>query len=395
MLSVAKIVNKFMIKKELKENEIEGECMYRKTWMEIDLDAIEENVRTIHKICKKRFIAVVKADAYGAGDLEVGNACVRAGASMLAVSSLDEAICLREKGYQGELFVLGATCVEDVDALIAYKVATAGYSMEWVDAVCKKGCAGLKVHLKVDTGMNRIGFHDLEEMKLALHRLVDAGCLVEGIFTHFCCASNSMEMTNKQYARFEEAVKYLEYPFDWIHCDNSDATIFFKDPISNACRTGISLYGISNYKDDLLEPLSMYTRITMVKKVNKGDVIGYGATYTAMDEEWIATLPIGYADGLNRKNQGRFVYIDGMLCPIVGNVCMDQCMVKLPKYVEVGTKVEIFGKHISINDMAKELDTIPYEIMCLITPRVTRVYVQGGNRYEHNMRLEHAKNKAC
>lgn len=362
--------------------------MYRKTWMEIDLDAIETNVREIKEICGKRFIAVVKADAYGTGDLEVANACLNAGADMLAVSSVDEALMLRNKGYQGDLFILGASTPEECNVLIKHNIATAAYSMEWVKRVVKSECSGLHVHLKVDTGMNRIGFKDLNELKEALQLLLDAHVVVDGIFTHFCCTDSSQEMTNKQYARFKEAVEFLDYPFDWIHCDNSDATIFFKDPISNACRTGISLYGPSAYKKDLKYPIAMYTEISMIKEVEKGEVIGYGATYTTPKKQWIATMPIGYADGFIRRNQGRNVYINGKLCKIVGRVCMDQCMVLLDEYVPVGTRVEIFGEHISLDEMAEELGTITYEIICLVTPRVTRVYTRNGKVVkEFNMRL--------
>jgi len=245
------------------------------------------------------------------------------------------------------------------------------------------------VHLAVDTGMNRIGFKDNASLREAFDSLKNAGCVMEGIFTHFCCSDNPDHlMTNQQFEKFAAAVKSLDYPFEWIHCDNSDATIFFKDDLSNACRVGITLYGISPYKKDLKKAISLHTCVSMTKHVSKGETIGYGATYTADSDQIIATLPIGYADGFIRANQGRKVYVDGQMAEIVGRICMDQCMVKLEHDVAPGTEVEIFGDHIDLEDMASELNTISYEIICLISGRVTRKYIWHGEEYgEDNPRL--------
>jgi len=362
--------------------------MYRKTWMEVNLDSIIENVRKIKNICGKKFIAVLKADAYGCGDMHVADAVLEAGADMLAVSSLDEALILRNEGYTGKILILGATDPKDVNILVKEGISTAAYSMNWVESVIQNDCEGLQVHLKVDTGMNRIGFKDNETLKEAFNLLKEHGCVMEGIFTHFCCADTDRDLTDLQYERFSSAVKSLDYDFEWIHCDNSDATIFFKDPLSNACRVGISLYGVCTYEKTLKYPISLYSEIFMTKTIQKGETVGYGATYTAEEEQWIGTMPIGYADGFIRMNQGRNVYVDGELCPIVGRVCMDQSMIRLNHDVPVGTKVEIFGPHISLEDMANDLRTIPYEIICLISPRVTRTYIYHGKQLdEENTRL--------
>lgn len=367
--------------------------MYRSTWMEVNLDAIMENVRTIKKICGKKFIAVLKADAYGCGDIQVANAVLEAGADMIAVSSLDEAMMLRNEGYSGELLILGSTDPADCSVMIENNISATAYSMQWVEEVTKHDCEGFKVHLKVDTGMNRIGFHEISELQQAKRLLLDSKCAMEGIFTHFACAENSREMTDRQYMKFADAVKALDYPFKWIHCDNSAATIFFKDPLSNACRVGISLYGISDVPCTSLKPaLALYTKIFMTKTVPAGESIGYGATYTAHSDEMIATVPIGYADGFIRANQGRKLWADGVYAEVVGRVCMDQCMLKLPEYRPEGTTVEIFGPHISIEDMARELDTITYEIICLISGRVTRRYIRNGKPAgEENERLKRSE----
>ncbi|NCB33657.1 MAG: alanine racemase, partial [Erysipelotrichia bacterium] len=257
-----------------------------------------------------------------------------------------------------------------------------------VEEVTKHHCEGLKVHLKVDTGMNRIGFRDNDELNQAKRLLIDNNCALEGIFTHFACAENSREMTDRQYMKFKDAVLALDYPFKWIHCDNSAATLFFKDPLSNACRVGISIYGISDVPCNLKPTLALYTKIIMAKTVKAGESIGYGATYTASSDEMIATVPIGYADGLVRANQGRKVWADGIYAEIVGRVCMDQCMLKMPEYRPEGTTVEIFGPHIPIENMAEELNTITYEIICLISGRVTRRYIRSGRAVgEENERM--------
>ena len=159
--------------------------MYRNTWMEVNLDAVADNVRKLKEICGKKIIAVLKADAYGCGDSHVARAVLEAGADMLAVSSLDEALMLRNEGYEGELLILGATDPEDVPVMIENSISVPAYCPEWADAVVQKNPAGLKVHMKVDTGMNRIGFKTPEDLQKAFNELKEAGCLIEGIFTHF------------------------------------------------------------------------------------------------------------------------------------------------------------------------------------------------------------------
>ena len=362
--------------------------MYRNTWMEVNLDAVAFNIKKLKEICGKRIIAVLKADAYGCGDSHVAKAALEAGADMLAVSSLDEALMLRNEGYSGGLLILGATDPADVSTMIENDISVPAYCREWTEAVLANHPEGLKVHMKIDTGMNRIGFKNLDEMKEEFDKLKEAGCIMEGIFTHFCCADFDEVFTNMQYDRFREAVELLDYPFEWIHCDNSDATVWFKDDLSNACRIGISIYGINTYTDELRHPVSMHTTVTMVKKIKPGEQIGYGATYTATKEEIIATLPIGYADGFIRANKGRKVWCDGMYCEVVGNICMDQTMIRLEHPVPLNTPVEVFGPHIHLEDMAADLHTIPYEIICLISGRVTRTYIwHNEEEFEENARL--------
>ena len=364
--------------------------MYRKTWMEIDLDALEYNIRMAKEISGKELIAVVKADGYGMGDLEVVNSALCCGASMMAVSSCDEALILRNKGYEGELLILGHTDPDELPMLAEKGVAVPAYSSSWVSGALQQNCSGLKVHMKVDTGMNRIGFHDSNELNQAIQALKQHGCEVEGIFTHFACADTDESMTARQLERFKTLCESTGHTFRWIHCDNSEATLTLRESFSNACRFGIGMYGITASNEvKLKSPVSMYSTLVYVKQLPAGETIGYGATYETTESEWIGTIPVGYADGLIRMNQGRHLYIDGEYVPIVGRVCMDQTMVRLPRQMKEGSVVELFGSHLPIETMAEELVTIPYEIFCLISERVTRIYTRSGVPVsERNMRME-------
>lgn len=168
-----------------------------------------------------------------------------------------------------------------------------------------------------------------------------------------------------------------DHSFQYIHCQNSAAMMYHNDEKSNIARIGIAMYGVDpagEESQELKQVMSLYTKVTMVKKVAKGERIGYGLTYTADQDEYIATVPIGYADGFIRANQGREVYINGHYYPIVGRICMDQMMIRVDETIKVHDLIEIFGEHLSLSRMAKELHTIPYEITCLVSERVERVY---------------------
>lgn len=362
--------------------------MLRKTWLEINLDNFKKNCQYLINHTHKQLIAVIKANGYGLGDKYLTRCAVEAGCSMLAVSSIEEALIVREETDK-EILILGYVDPKEVDYLKKYDLSCAVVSLDWVKELINEDCANVKVHLKVDTGMNRIGIKDKEELKEAYDLLISHNVKVEGIFTHYACSDDlSSDMTNKQFLKFKEAYEYLNVKLKYVHCDNSDAAITFQDDITNAIRCGIAMLGYATDDKELLPVCSLYTQITNVKKVNKGETIGYGATYLLDEDQIIATLPIGYADGFIRNNQGRKVYVDGLYAPLVGRICMDQCMIKLPYMMENRTKVELFGENISLKLMAKELDTIVYEILCNLSSRLTRVYILDGKEYlEVNDRL--------
>lgn len=352
--------------------------IYRDTWAQVDLDKFAHNIDVIKKHTGKEIFCVVKANAYGHGDIFIAKEAISLGCAYIAVSSLDEAIALRKQGVDSPILILGYVNPDDVHVVIKENITMTVVSLDWAERICsKKKIDGLKVHIKVDTGMNRLGIKKLEEIKEAMQMLLEKGVEIEGIYTHFHSADNlNKKSCDRQKNWFYHILDSLNFDFKWIHTANSDTSISYEVERCNAIRPGLALYGIKCVESplNLIPILSLYTRITCVKKVMPNETIGYGATYKAKKEEWIATLPIGYGDGFTRSNQGRFLCLDGHPCEIVGRVCMDQCMIRLNEERSAGEIVEIIGEHIGVEDMARELKTIPYEILCLFNDRIPRVF---------------------
>ncbi|MEH7418087.1 alanine racemase [Neobacillus drentensis] len=368
---------------------------YRDTWAEVDLDCITENVSSVKKHLPDQveIIAVVKANAYGHGDVQVAKAALLAGASFLAVAFMDEAVAIRHKGIKVPILVLGATRPEDVQVAAKYDISLTVFQKEWLQEAQKHLSVGERVslHIKVDTGMGRIGVRSRDELS-SLEQLILANeqFHFEGIFTHFATAD---ELDNsyfqKQLARFEDLLKVLTKRPKYIHSSNSAAAIRFPNAYFNAVRLGIAMYGLTpslqmeqEIPFPLKEAFSLKTRLVHVKQVQKGDKVSYGATYESKEDEWIGTIPIGYADGWIRRLQGQEVLVDGKRSPIVGRICMDQCMIRLPGKLPVGTTVTLIGRQggqfISVNEIAAKLETINYEVPCIITNRVPRLYKKNG-----------------
>lgn len=356
----------------------------RDTYAMINLDNLKYNVELVHEKVRKPLMAVIKANAYGHGYKEVASFLKDIDyIEMFAVATLPEAIELRELGIKKGILILGAipTSKEDIDLAIQYDIALTMVSVDYLkllNDIIEPGKT-LRVHIKLDTGMHRIGLMTKEELAILLRMIDPEKFNVEGIFTHFATADGDDEEYQKQYDKFYDMIG--NYRFKYIHCCNSAAMLYHHDDRSNIGRLGITMYGCSpaGYEDEpFKQVMSLYTKVSMIKTIQPGDKVGYGLTYTAKEKEVIATLPIGYADGLIRKNQGRKVYINGKYFEIVGRVCMDQMMVRVDESVKIGDRVEIFGDHISLESMAKDLDTISYEIMCLVSKRVPRIYVVNG-----------------
>ncbi|MEK3806433.1 alanine racemase [Bacillus sp. FSL H8-0547] len=374
-------------------------AFYRDTWAEIDLDAVMSNVRNMkaHIGEGKKLIAVVKANAYGHGDAEVAKAALEAGADMLAVAFLDEAIALRDAGFQTEILVMGASRPSDVQLAADMNIILTAPSFEWLEDAGRNIQTGtLAVHVKLDTGMGRLGIRTEEELHKVFSFSEGKQCLnIEGVFTHFATADElDTAYFDEQYKTFEVLAKAAAtYGNVMIHCGNSATGLRFPDKLVHAVRLGISMYGLSPSSEmkpllpfQLKEAFSLHSKLVHVKKINKGDKISYGATYTAEEDEWIGTIPIGYADGWVRRLRDSDVLVDGERVPIVGRICMDQCMIKLPSQKEIGTKITLIGSQndemIPVDEVAEKLGTINYEVTCTITSRVPRMFLRNKSIIE-------------
>jgi len=368
----------------------------RRTWVEIDLDALKHNYNTICSLTDSRVIPVVKADAYGHGAATVAIALQECGADIFAVSNVIEGIELREAGITGEILVLGYTDVDAFHLLTEHSITQCVYSLDYATALSNQALKygkNLKVHLKLDTGMGRIGFN-CRKADCDILEIVEAlsleGLDYTGVFAHFAVSDSidesDIEFSIGQYERFCKTVQRLEklgFNMGIKHCCNSGGTIRYSDMSLDAVRVGIILYGLSASQDvkceKVIPVMSMYSVVSMVKYVEEETSISYGRTYISTEKRKIATVSAGYADGVPRllSNKG-YVFINGKKAPVVGRVCMDQFCIDVTDIddVKMGDYVEIFGKNISADIVGSIAGTINYEIVCGITKRVPRVFIQ-------------------
>lgn len=365
---------------------------YRPTKALVQLSAIQENLKNLKQYLPEQtgVIAVVKADGYGHGEVEVARAAIEAGAMMVSVATPDEAVRLREGGILSPILVMGPSPVEfavqAVQLDICVTISDAQWLQEAVDGI-KQFERPMKVHVKIDSGMGRIGLRTEDEL-IEILDVVNASdhIQVEGVFTHFACADEeNAGPTNEQFHKFMALVSAFPKKPPIVHASNSAATLLYPEYALDAVRFGISLYGIapssfveSKLPFQLHRALTLETELAYVKCLEKGNRISYGGTYETTEGEWIGTIPIGYADGLKRGLRGQEVLIAGERMPIVGTICMDQCMVKLPRELPVGEKVTLIGvqgeEEITMEEWAIRLGTIPYEIAVTISKRVPRIY---------------------
>ncbi|WP_060205880.1 alanine racemase [Sporosarcina koreensis] len=365
---------------------------YRPTKARIDLHAIQENVRNLKQYLPRHtsIIAVVKADGYGHGEVEVAQAAIVAGARMVSVATPEEALHLRDGGIAADILVMGPSPVKFAEKAAELGIRVTVSDAEWLrqaDGIVKESNHPLNVHVKIDSGMGRIGLRDED----ALQEIVDViegtpNIRLEGAFTHFACADEEdPSKTEEQFNRFIDLVDKFPQKPPLVHASNSAATLLYPEYALDAVRFGISLYGIApspfvatNLPFGLKTAFTLETELAYVKKLEKGNAISYGGTYETEQDEWIGTLPVGYADGLKRGLRGQEVLIGGERMPIVGTICMDQCMVKLPRDIAVGEKVILIGRQgdeeITMEEWADRLGTIPYEIAVTIGKRVPRIY---------------------
>lgn len=372
-----------------------------RTWAEIDLDALAHNYHTLRAMAPQRckFLGLVKANAYGHGAPAIARKLQALGADMLAVACAAEGVELRQAGITMPILCLGITPLPLVQVLLDYELTQAVEDLETAKALsqaAEQAGKTITVHVKLDTGMSRIGFlwrEDGENEKLlddisALCAL--PGLKVEGMFTHFANADGSETYTMAQMTRYLDARMALEergHFFDIYHCGASAATLNYPCTHLDMIRPGIALYGY--YPDPSMEGLdgpglepvmTVKSRICAVRELPAGTSVSYGCTATLERDSRLAVVPIGYGDGYPRKLSNQMVMvINGVACPVVGRICMDMCMVDVTDLpdVQAGDIATVYGGKLA--EQASDLcGTIVYELLCVVAPRVPRIYMENG-----------------
>lgn len=389
------------------------DSFYRPTRVEISLDALRSNLGSFRRILpgNVEMMAVVKADAYGHGAVQISKEAIRCGVSYLAVAFLDEALELRRGGIEAPILVLGYTPVQGVPLALENNITLNVFSEEVLNAL-RLGASEdrpAKIHIKLDTGMGRIGLHEEGEAIAFIEKALSMPEVeVEGLFTHYACADEEdKSCTEAQYGRFAEIVEHFvqkDIAFRYLHAGNSAAAIDTPELTYNMVRLGIGMYGmypseeVNHEKIDLQPVMSLKTGVVMLKSLPKDSGISYGLIYRTSEEEQIATLPVGYADGFSRMLTGKAeALIRGRRVPVVGTICMDQCMIRVSDVPDADVEDEVVligvqGEHkITAEDLAKQLGTINYEIACMISHRVPRVYVSEGRIVNTVNLLQHHK----
>lgn len=376
----------------------------RNVWAEVDLSAIAHNVQVTRKVLKPgtKICAVVKADAYGHGAVPVATAALAAGVNYLAVSMTQEALELREAGIMAPILILGTMTEEHEKALVDYNITQTVYDLavaQELSAAALQENKVAKVHLAVDTGMNRIGCRPEEAADLAEAISKLPHVELEGMFSHFASVDEmDKSFAESQYRKFMEAdraIKDRGIQIPLVHIDNSAGITEMKHTECDMVRQGITLYGLWPSDDverclDLKPALSLKAEVVFVKDVPAGEKIGYGCTYETKAPMKVATIPLGYADGYSRALSNRgYITIRGYKAPVVGRICMDQFMVDVTNVpgVHKGDEAVIFGPGgVSLDQLAKWVGTIPYELMCLLSTRVPRkyTYTYTIKHYENN-----------
>ena len=362
--------------------------LHRPTKAVIDLSAIAFNIEQIaaHIPRSVQKWAVVKANAYGHGAVPVSQH-IQPLVDGFCVSNIDEALELREAGIAKSILILGVSSLEAVPLAIQQQITLTVASLAWLEELLSQqaNLTGLTVHIKIDSGMGRIGFRDSQEAQQAISHLQAAGAVVEGIFTHFATADErDASHFVAQLSRFKEILSGLAFLPPIVHASNSATTLWHSETIMNAVRLGDIIYGLNpsgrvlDLPYEVKPALSLESALVHVKEIQAGAHVGYGATYTSDSQQIIGTIPLGYADGWTRDMQGFDVLIDGQRCPIVGRVSMDQITVRLPQVYPLGTQVVLIGQSctelITATDVADKRGTINYEVVCLISDRVPREY---------------------
>lgn len=352
----------------------------RNTYAKINLDNIQSNVEKIINRYNdyKYYFGVVKANCYGHYDIKTVERIIQGGCNYLAVATLDEALYIRKYIKNIPILCLGPIPVQFIEKAKENDITITINSMNYMKELVNKDIDGIKAHIKINTGMNRIGMKDKQEVKNVIELAKEKNVKLEGIYSHIYEATNE-ELYNKQIEIFKDILEDVNAKdiFNVIHISASDALSLYEKPeFVNGCRLGIIMYGFTELKDlDLKSTFELYSEVIQINTLNKGETVGYNGIYTAKeDDEKIAVVSIGYDDGIIRKNTGRYVYINDEKYQIVGNICMDMLFVKIDDKVKLHDKVVMLKDIEHIKEVAKHLETIPYEVLCTVGQRVKRIY---------------------
>lgn len=366
---------------------------YRPTWAEIDLGAIRHNFNQVKNLIGSnvKILVAVKADAYGHGIVPVSQTLLESGADYLGVASIDEAMHLRQAGIKKPILIFTNALPKEIDTVVRYDITQTVCTTDTIkmlDESAKKQKKLARVHIKVDTGMGRLGVWHKEAVNFVKKILHLKNINIEGIYTHFPSADeDDATFTHKQIENFSRLIETLaknKIHILFRHAANSMAVIGFKKAHLNLVRPGLMIYGLYPRTDlniKLKPAMSFKTKIIYLKDTPPGRTISYGRTHITKTHTKIATIPVGYADGYNRLLSNRAqVLVKGTRCPVVGMICMDHSMVDVGriKNINVGDEVVLFGRQgkqkITVEELASLCGTIPYEIVCWVSKRVPRVY---------------------
>ncbi|MBN2678291.1 MAG: alanine racemase [Anaerolineaceae bacterium] len=362
------------------------------TWLEIDLEAIRNNIRLLRRITGTPIMAVVKANGYGHGAKETARACVEAGADWCGVARFEEAMALRKAGLNCRILVMGYTPPANLKNAINNNISLTIYDLELGETyprMIKKSGGSLNIHIKVDTGMGRLGIRPEDALKLVEDLSACPGICVEGFCTHLSKADETDRFsTLKQLEIFTLLVETLQQQGmrpEIVHAANSAAALQYPESRFDLIRPGIAVYGLNPSNESplpagFMPALTWKARLTSKKVLPPGHMISYGGIYTTQSEEQIGVVPVGYADGF-RRVAGEQVLLHGRRVDVVGRVCMDQCMIQISDLsdVQIGDEVILMGdqagESISADEIARRWGTINYEVVCGLSNRLPRIYL--------------------
>jgi alanine racemase len=380
------------------------------TWIEVDLNAIEYNLKAIKSMVGSgtKILAIVKADAYGHGAVNVSKTLEQNGIDMLGVAFPGEGIELRKNNINIPILILNPVISEQIEDVIKYSLRVTVNSLDIANEIsitAKRNHRNIRIHVEIDTGMGGAGVCPDKALPFIKALLLIGNLEIEGVFTHFNSSEEKdKSFTYEQNKKFKEVIKQLENEkiiIPLIHAANSAAILDIPDSYFNMVRPGLILYGIfpSNYVSrniDLKQVMSFKSKIINLKQLEPGSVIGYGRTFEILQQTTVATIPVGYKDGFNRgfSSLGE-VLVNGIRVPIIGRICMDRCFIDVTNLpdVEIGNEVILLGNQgnetISIESAAKLIGTIPYEVVCNVgTKTLKKMYNHYGETNKDQTTLD-------